>query len=285
VLLWTPTMLDRASMLEQAWARQLGGGPARLSQWTARVKEGELPQFIFNATSMETGDRVLVGAVRIPEREGRRPAGVIHFADLYCVAEVECGRDIAVATAARLSATFPFVSPVARARRVDTSGRLVDGVERSSDHFADGGYADNFGVATAIDWLGAVLPAIRHRVRTIVVVRIQLESDASVRHVPAMFNGALGPLVTLYQAREATQSARNTAALGLLAAQLGVAPCLVQVEFVPGQSSSRPLSWHLTDADRADIRGWGSVHRRAVEQVRRWLNDTPGGCLAPRTAY
>jgi hypothetical protein len=282
-LFWTPValgtsaMVDRASMTEHAWARRLRGGPARLSEWTARVQAGDLPPFVFNATSVETGQRVLLGAVRIVDPAGNQPVGVMHFHDLYP------DRDIAVATAARLSATFPYVSPIARARRVDAAGRVAGGAEPQSDHFADGGYNDNFGVATAVDWLRVVLPVARPRVRAVLVVRIQLERDSSVTHVPAVLNEALGPLATLYQVREATQTARNSVALALLAGTVGPDPRLCEFVFLPTLAGARSLSWHLTEAERAAIRLQWSAYEGHAEQIGRWLRGGEGDCPPPGT--
>jgi hypothetical protein len=277
VLHLTPPLVDRTWMMEQAWAGRLRGGPARLSEWTARVRSGTLPPFVFNATSVETGQRVLVGALRIVDPEGRQPVGVVHFHDLYP------DRDIAVATTARLSATFPYVSPVARARRVAPAGHAADILEPQSDHLADGGYNDNFGVATAIDWLRAVRSVARQRVGAVLIVRIQLERDSSVTHLPAFLNEALGPLATLYQVREATQTARNSVALALLAAESGGGPRLCEFVFLPTLPGSRPLSWHLTNAERANIRLQWSAYEGHAEQIGRWVRGTPGDCPPPGT--
>jgi hypothetical protein len=66
--------------------------------------------------------------------------------------------DLPITSAARLSATFPWISPIAR----PAVGTVDD---RIAYHLADGGYFDNHGVATAVDFLRTVkrelAPAIR----------------------------------------------------------------------------------------------------------------------------
>jgi hypothetical protein len=280
VLLTTPAIVDRAWMMEQAWNRELstrspGGRPARLSEWTERVRTGDLPPFVFNATSVETGRRVLFGAVRIVDPDGHQAVGVWHFDDLYPE------RDIAVTTAARLSATFPYVSPVARARDV-TPGQ-ADVVDPQSDHFADGGYSDNFGIATAVDWLRAVLPVARSQVAAVLVLRIQLERDSSVTHLPGIVNEVLGPVATLYEVRDATQTARNSVALALLAETARDGPPVCEFVFMPTPTDARPLSWHLTNAERAEIRDQWTPYEGHAEQIARWLRGTPADCPAPGT--
>ena len=57
--------------------------------------------------------------------------------------------DIALVSAARLSATFPIVSPSARA-----AGSWP---KRYRYHFVDGGYYDNYGMSTLLEWLDDAL--------------------------------------------------------------------------------------------------------------------------------
>jgi hypothetical protein len=54
------------------------------------------------------------------------------------------GYDIDVVTAARLSATFSYVSPISRYVGENPQGNY---------HIADGGYFDNSGVVTMVEWL------------------------------------------------------------------------------------------------------------------------------------
>jgi hypothetical protein len=53
-----------------------------------------------------------------------------------------CSKDISVLTATRLSAAFPYVAPAARA---DVDGPGV--------HIVDGGYYDNYGTSSLVEWL------------------------------------------------------------------------------------------------------------------------------------
>ena len=61
--------------------------------------------------------------------------------------------DFPAVTAARLSATFPFVTPTARPTQSDLGFY----------HVADGGYFDNFGALAAIQWIHRTAPIVtRH---------------------------------------------------------------------------------------------------------------------------
>ena len=54
----------------------------------------------------------------------------------------------------RLNASFPYVSPAARTWR---QGRSATGTTNEDYHVVDGGYVDNEGMFTALDWLEQVL--------------------------------------------------------------------------------------------------------------------------------
>ena len=116
--------IDRGWALEQVWR----GAPASLnpqepaidekfSDWRNALRQGKLPAVVFNATNVYTGYPVLIGTAEIPKHVRKRPTpdtsapeNVIQIGD----GEGQYGNaDIAVATAARLSASFPYVTPVA----------------------------------------------------------------------------------------------------------------------------------------------------------------------------
>ena len=84
------------------------------------------------------------------------------------------GYDIDVWTAAVLSATFSYVSPAARATCFDQKKENDNEIQKEDHkesrspaaenspgqlHLIDGGYHDNYGVASALDWLAAALEA------------------------------------------------------------------------------------------------------------------------------
>src|SRR5262249_1060461 len=102
-----PAWLGRGWALERAWDRRKRLTSTLLSQWTEDLHKGDRPAAMFNATVVETGER-LVFATFDMAASGLGSRG---FAELYP------GRhfDIPVTAAVRLSATFPVVTPAARA--------------------------------------------------------------------------------------------------------------------------------------------------------------------------
>src|SRR5262249_40820698 len=135
-----PQTIDRGWALEREWVSHWidhdTTAPPTLGQWSDDVAAGKRPAVIFNATASESGQRLLMASTLVGRRAGA-DAFTIQFADAFD------RFDIGVPTAARMSATFPWVSPMARPTDGDDVTRL---------HLGDGGYYDNSGVLSAIQW-------------------------------------------------------------------------------------------------------------------------------------
>ena len=103
------------------------------------------PAFTMNSTAAEMGSRFLLANYRLPHYPiGRIESGPAEsFLDIF---EAEDKPDMPLATAAQMSATFPYVSSAARFPERYTRGA-------DSAHFVDGGYYDNDGTASAIEFL------------------------------------------------------------------------------------------------------------------------------------
>ena len=98
--------------------------------WRTQVWSDLRPANIFNATLVDTGERVLLGTSRLGWREER---GLRNFEEVYK------NRDVQVVTAARLAASFAYISPAARPH---DSGDAY--------HIVDGGYYDDYGMLSAM---------------------------------------------------------------------------------------------------------------------------------------
>jgi hypothetical protein len=99
------------------------------------------PAFAFNTTAVETGGRFLLANY---QNSGSCESGVVpaeSFLSFYP------GFDLSLSTAARLSATYPYVSS---ASRIDPRAHKGPAI-----HFVDGGYYDNDGTATLIEFLAS----------------------------------------------------------------------------------------------------------------------------------
>jgi len=242
--------IDRGWALEQVWrgaARSIDptAPPINdsLSEWRYALGQGKLPAVVFNATNVETGYPVLIGTTEVPEHGNAIQIGdgPREYADA----------DIAVATAARLSASFTYVSPVASA--VCNDGQPCPPPGNSTD-VCDGGYFDNFGVWSAVKWLRAVLKASPGRFKKVVILQIWAFpfhelGDLNNTEVKQQVNQISAPVTAVLNVRTASQLSRNKFEIRLLQDQF---PGLIEdVRFEA--SKGGPLSWMLPPTQKKQI--------------------------------
>ncbi|MGV3663316.1 MAG: hypothetical protein ACO1TE_24295 [Prosthecobacter sp.] len=160
--------VDRGLLLQNKWSDNAAAGrrsslaDASLTEWGAAAAALLKPAVIFNSTIVETGERMAISTVpRRPPPEGTRRTGNFEFTERYKA-------DLHMVTGARLSATFPLVSPAARpglAEGPKARGRVIPGPEGRKVfpdgggllHAVDGGYFENSGMVGALEWLDEAL--------------------------------------------------------------------------------------------------------------------------------
>jgi predicted acylesterase/phospholipase RssA len=151
--------IDRGWALEQKWSAihqlrydktQAALLPAKrtkdvlLSDW-APQQGIPMPALLLNATIVELGKPLVFSTTDFPRGNDRR--GLVNFYDLF--QGHEHTYDIRVNTAARLSASFPYVSPAARSN--------IENPPVPDYHIVDGGYYDNYGVVALLAWLESAI--------------------------------------------------------------------------------------------------------------------------------
>jgi hypothetical protein len=238
----------------------------RLSQWREAVNDGWLPGTVFNATLVESGNPLLLSTIHVP----LPPIGskTVVFGDTD-----DRGADISAVTAARLSASFPFVSPVTRERYVGAKRRKRPALDI---HVADGGYYDNYGVTVAVEWLNDIMKKYPGKFGKVIIVEIdafpeEKKGDPRSRiYCPPPSSGSksmggwtsefLGPLKSVLNARTSTQLGRDIIELELLKNWNGpsnapscspACPLINTFRFVAEHEG--PLSWQLSRKEKACV--------------------------------
>jgi hypothetical protein len=258
--------LDRAWATELAWRAQMKEKSASLRRWRADVTEGALPVPIFNATVVETGRSMLLSPVDLGGQKVFEP--FVSFQCLYAE------RDLELVTAARLSAAFPFVSPIARPSDL-VGGRYGSVRTTPGYHLADGGYTDNFGVSAVVAWLDAVLPTYQRLggsdVLLIEIRGFDTRPSLQARRRAAPERGWLyalfGPLTTLMNVRSTSQGVHNAEELRLLRA-LWESRGIHFVSATFALDEDGPLSWQLAPEERSRLRqAW--QQRRSGKEIKK----------------
>jgi hypothetical protein len=255
------------------------------------------PAFALNTTEVETGGRFLLANYRNPEHAETGVYPSESFLQAYPA-------NIRLITAARLSATYPFVSS---ASRIDPAvyGPLAG-------HFVDGGYYDNDGTATLDEFLAsafegdlkgkAYLPGkndasphgATYPVR-ILVIEIRDGSDLDISKSPeaqctlqegckpwGATEQGFAPLRTFWNTGHVSMTRRNRREFTLLADALRPHANLTEVVFP--FSETPPLSWHLTPSELNQIREevGKAEFNVAWRKVLAWLQEPdPGTSIHP----
>jgi hypothetical protein len=153
---------------------------------------------------------------------------------------------VPVATAARLSATFPYVSAEAQASHGPAKARV---------HVGDGGYYDNSGVLSALEWLEEASSALQGH--PVLLLLIDAEPGAPEAGKRWSWQRQLtAPLDTLLNVRTSSQLMRSNFELGIGLRQLRAGESALTVSTIPFHfttSAPAPLSWHLTREQLATI--------------------------------
>ena len=134
---------DRGTRLEESWHRRL---KPEARTWTfgslgLKAQRGEMPILVLNSTDAASGRRVLFSSLPTPPRRANdgRSSRPLDYRELL---EDPLKQDVSMVSAARCSATFPYVSPFVQPESPSRLGKTVA--------LGDGGYVDNDGILTAI---------------------------------------------------------------------------------------------------------------------------------------
>jgi hypothetical protein len=284
---------DRGSELEDVWVRRLAhtkqaaaaGNPSswRLKELLTEVQNGDIPFPMFNSTIAETGQRMVIAPAMVSkfstddagQRSTDRTRGR-EFLELY---HGLGGCLLPISTAARLSATFPYVSPLTRPAQpqfnVQDSAALKAkelAFDAVAYHYADGGYIDNEGMVALITALQEVLAEDANKRKKdglglfdhVLLLRIQpfpeARSDERARAAQldlGWYFASAGPIEALQNVRVASQTERNEISTDVfkeLEEFKHVDVIVVPLTFQPKNPAYRtPLSWMLSADQKNEI--------------------------------
>ncbi|HVK14287.1 MAG TPA: patatin-like phospholipase family protein [Gemmataceae bacterium] len=281
---------DRAWALEASWHRNTpgpAGSPmaATFADLFPAERDGLAPSVVYSPMFVEDGRRLLISNLCLADLASQSAPTVGAWADgKPCAPRMRVSQPAVeffrlfpqaharfrVSTAARLSASFPYVSP-AVSLPTSPSRRVVDA-----------GFYDNYGVGLAAGWLLRHREAVREHCGGVAVIEVRGfpleeektgiptgETEAGGGAGDALSSALAGvstPAEALGVIRAAGAYYRNDQLLELLDAEFnagGKAPFFVRTALeCPGAGS---LSWALTTRDRDEV-------------VGRF--DTPAGDLA-----
>jgi len=270
-------LLDRGRMLELAWqnrTRNFGN----LSAWRDGVKEGWRPAAIFNATIAETGEPLLLSTTDFDRKGARRLNPAAAQPDRKTFYDLYPGADLPVVTAVRLAASFPYVSPAARAQ-----------TSQPEYHVIDGGYYDNYGVASAVEWIDEAFAEMKDPPDVLVIqIRSFPNDPLPAAQNRGWFFQAHAPLTGLLSERTTAQLVRDRDDLRLLQQRWWGPQAVPRLRFAGFQftATDAPLSWKMNKSQMDAIdQAWLQIVRANgydLQQVRCMFE--PSGEKCPELA-
>ncbi|MDE3148268.1 MAG: hypothetical protein KGL37_02260, partial [Acidobacteriota bacterium] len=278
------------------------------------TQSNHLPAFTMNTTSVEGGNRFLLANYRVPRYglDATSGAPAQSFLDTFGTGASTV--DLPLVTAAQLSATFPYVS---------SATRIATSINPASPHFVDGGYYDNDGTVSAIEFLRYALAppqiappatqqdAIEERHLTNIesklkghplrILWIEIRNSGDCAADPDetsawnLFGQLSAPLGTFWSAGHESVTGRNRVALALFEqAQAGRLQIhrIVMADNHACQASSGstdgsttdPLNWSLTPRQRQEVRRYAAGLQRCYDEAREWIYATPEAWTSPQPA-
>lgn len=212
---------DRGTVLERSWTNLR----TPFAQLRDLESNGRIPSLIFSPMIVEDGRRLLISNLRVPHLAiartptlqydpGSRAASTLSGLELFELFP-DAAESFELATAARMAASFPYVSP---AVSLPTWPPL---------RVVDAGYSDNFGVALAADWLFHHRRKLASICSGVAVTQIRafmgrasrlgvpqpVESDESLSHGLEVVTTGSDALLTAYNAGSVFRNDLDLAAL------------------------------------------------------------------------
>jgi predicted acylesterase/phospholipase RssA len=278
---------DRGWALERALRKNVQLQPYDRPLSAAKLQE-TWPAVLFNSTEVNTGDPIVFSNSEFPEP----PAATKGNHALHGFHQVYAGRDVLLETAVRMSAAFPFVSPVARP---DINGK--------TEHFADGGYFDNSGLFTLTRWLKAALPnppaadgkeasaAPKQKILILIIDAFpdsEWKGPTDTSHPwPYQLSAPVDTILGVRSEGAAVRDLADTAAvLQILSLRGYDAEALTvryeppaQVDGLPNPKTcppKPPLTWRLTQVERACItERWDILKPQVITEMKGFFDKGP----------
>jgi len=247
--------VDRGSSLEQLWINDLkhkNKEAMTLSSLHTKIMNGTIPIPIFNSTIVENGHRLLISPLSFPVNNINN-----NISEDFKSKYPDC--DFHIATLARLSASFPYVTP---SPRIEGKACNKEKKNIDNDHIIDGGFFDNYGTYTAVEFLDKFLNQNICKIKKVIIIQIESfpEDNEDNKNNGSFFTDTLGPLFALLNVRDATQKVRNQEEIQLLKQRWEGKVCDYKIIFPSIDKYKPPLSWQLSKDEQDKLKeAWNHI--------------------------
>lgn len=293
---------DRGFALEKAWKKNAPSMAATFQQLRPYERIGAVPSLIYAPASLDDGRRVLVSNLELDYMTRHAIARDPPTRSAFQFFEVFDDRDLTVATGARMSASFPYVSSAAELPT------------KQLRRLGDAGYFDNFGgfvltswLAENRDWLlantsGVLIVQVRDSPvgadnRDIASVPRDKEGKKKYPYLARAFSELAAPIQGVASTRTKAMHFRTDFELATVASLFG--GTFIKTVEIELQKGIAPLSWNLTkkaaegiikaapgevEAKMATISEWWKADQTAHPATRNGPTPENQSATTPTTA-
>jgi|GEM_PF-4163516 len=314
-----PDWPDRAAVMQESWTRSLAAEGVDVSRPLWEGGSGRQSLLLLNGTDLQTGCGVVIAPIASanPVAAGELPrhcaesgsAGAelptaYFMPDFLDTAQCSSGeRSLSGATAALLSARFPYITPTGLLYACSADGRRAARIQ-----VGDGGYLDRSGMQSALQAWRAIEPLVAEHNRSVldpdshpsvlgdaVIVPVFVDIENSYRSVasgpmPDRQHELLAPLATVQLAPGLAGARLEAEARAAYARQIpgttrvlpGMAVRVVTIAPVSRPEVSAPLGWALSPYAMSSLDGQLTTAMAAPDlgQLRALLGGrTPASTL------
>jgi hypothetical protein len=241
---------DRGFVFEQRLNENTGGLlDVRLDQLADEEREARMPLFMVAPTCINDGRRMLISAVPTAHLTTNAPTAVmdhrpepeaVEFRRLFAA---QSAGDLKLTSALRMSATFPYITPV------------VTLPSEPPLRVMDAGIRDNYGFRTVGSFLREHRDWIARHTRGVVIVQMRdKQKELEVREVSASLLGRLlDPARNVYGNFVRVQDQDYDQLMQELSTWSTVPVRVVDLQLRHDEHDEISLSWHLTAVEKHQV--------------------------------
>lgn len=251
----------------------------RLKDMAEAERKAETPLLVISPTILNDGRRLLISSQPVAYLANIQPTGPVHatvepesieFGSLF---KGQDAQNLKLSSALRMSATFPYVTPVVT---LPSEPRM---------RVMDAGVRDNYGYRTTLSFLHAYRTWLAENVGRVVVIQLRdKQQQLKVRNVGQSLLGRLfQPVGSVYGNFIRAQDQDFDLALKAADAWMPVPLDVINLQLWLDKDAQVSLSWHLTALEKRLV--LSMVHtpdnRESLETLHRLVLGEPALSAAP----
>jgi len=281
-------ILDRGYIFEQNLNINLNGAfDKKLLDYRQAEDEGQIPTIILSPVIANDGRKLFISTIPVSFMMGSNPSEPnqkLRGIDFNRFFTNHDPQDLHFTTALRMSASFPYITPVIS---LPSHPRM---------EIMDAGISDNFGIADALHFIYVFRDWIEKNTAGIVLVQIrdtEKNSPIAPRPHKSIVDRLSNPISSVYNNLSNIQDINNDSRLAYLKQDLEIPLDLISFEYdtyshienIPFESESNQvknirikrasLSWHLTSNEKVNILQHGQTikNQRELKRLKNLLSE------------